>query len=215
MLSYKTTKKHQKIKSSFEDFFVTEGMKRLLLSLLLVLATVQVAQAQIYYEEESDSLSFRDRVYFGGNLSLNIFGGSQFIDISPIAGYMITPQLSAGAGFTYQYVSREFIAIPSGNRFDVSTSVYGGRIFGRYNVRQDIFAYTEFESLNVEFGVGERNGEATTIREWVPGFFIGGGTFRPLFGKGGVNIMVLYNLLHDNIRSPYNSEWVIRGGVTL
>lgn len=186
-------------------------MKKWLVTLILLLSMASLAEAQVYFEEESDSVSFQDRLYFGGNLALNVFSENKFIDVSPLVGYMITPRYSVGGGFTYQYISREFFAVPSGDRFTVSSSVYGGRVFNRYNVTRDYFAYAEFESLNAEFGIGN----AVTEREWVPGLFFGGGTFVPLFANGGVNLMILYNVLHDNLRSPYNSEWVIRGGITL
>ena len=169
------------------------------------------AQAQVYYEEESDSLSFRDRLYLGGNLALNVFGENKFIDVSPLAGYMVTPRYSVGAGATYQYISRQFRAIPSGDRFTLSSSVYGGRVFNRYNVTREYFLYGEFENLSAEFGVG--NGDSQ--REWVPGLFLGVGTFQQFFANGGINIMVLFNVLHDDLRSPYNSAVVVRGGVTL
>lgn len=187
-------------------------MKKLVFTFAVLIAAYQTTTAQVYFEEEEqDSLTFADRLYFGGNLSLNIFGTNKFIDVSPIVGYQIDNAWSVGGGLTYQYISREFTSIPSGDRFTVSSSVYGGRAFARYNVNETYFAYTEFENLNAEFGVG--NGESQ--REWVPGFFIGGGTFQPVFGRGGINVMILYNLLHDELRSPYNSQWVFRAGVTL
>lgn len=178
-----------------------------------MIAFVSLAQSQVYYEEkeEADSVRFKDRLYFGGNLSLNVFGRNKFIDVSPLMGVMINSKYSVGGGITYQYISREFVAIPSGDRFTVSSSVYGGRVFNRYNVTREYFLWGEFESLSAEFGVD--NG--STDRQWVPGLFVGAGTFQPFFANGGINIMFLYNLLHDNLRSPYNSAWVIRGGITL
>lgn len=181
----------------------------MILAVLFVLH--QTSRAQVYFEEEADSLTFKDRVYFGGNLSLNIFGQNKFIDISPMMGYMLDEKWSVGGGLTYQYVSRQFTAIPSGDRFTISSSVYGGRAFARRNINESYFLYSEFETLSAEFGVG--NGQST--REWVPGMFIGAGTFQPFFGRGGISLMVLYNLLHDNLRSPYSSAVVFRGGVTL
>lgn len=186
-------------------------MKKLIITLSVLFALYQTSTAQVYFEEESDSLTLRDRLYFGGNLSLNVFSQNKFIDVSPIVGYMIDNNWSAGGGLTYQYISREFRAIPSGDRFTISSSVYGGRAFVRRNITETYFAYSEFESLNAEFGVGNANSQ----REWVPGLFIGAGTFQQFFRKGGINLMILYNVLHDNLRSPYNSALVFRGGITL
>ena len=51
-------------------------MKKWLVTFTLLLGMASLAQAQVYFEEkseeESDSApSFRDRLYFGGNLSLD------------------------------------------------------------------------------------------------------------------------------------------------
>jgi len=188
-------------------------MKKILIALTLIIGVVSTSKAQVYFEEEPEELSFKDRLYFGGNFSFNLGNRFTFIDVSPLAGYMINDDFSVGVGTTYLYLSREFLTIPSGNRFTVSNSVYGGRTFLRHRVFDNFFAHAEFETLNTEFP--SFDGSQGTVREWVPGLFIGGGVFQPVFGRGGVNLTVLLNLLHDDLRSPYNSAIVIRGGITL
>ena len=54
-----------------------------------------------------------------------------------------------------------------------------------------------------------------TVREWVPGVFLGGGIFQPAFNRGGVSLFLMYNVMHDEFKSPYGSAWVIRAGFTL
>jgi len=53
------------------------------------------------------------------------------------------------------------------------------------------------------------------VREWVPGYFIGGGVFQRVGGRAGLGLTLLLNLLHDDRKSPYNSELIIRAGITL
>ncbi len=171
----------------------------------------QLSQAQNYYEEVQDSVPQGRKVFFGGNMQFNIFGNSRFIGASPLMGYRFTPQFSMGLGATYLYVEREF-GFPGQQTFKVSSNQYGGRIFGRFRVDAATFIHTEFETLNVELGSGVGD---ETLREWVPGFFIGAGMLRPFFANAGLNVTVLYNVLHDNFKSPYGSPWVIRGGVIL
>ena len=188
-------------------------MKKVVLICSLFIGTLGAASAQVYFEEEKqDSLSFMDRVYFGGNFSFNVGTRLTFIDVSPLAGYMVNDKFSVGLGATYLYLSREFQVFPSGDRFKVQNSVYGGRTFLRHSVIENFFAHAEFETLNTEFPTFD--GSQGTTREWVPGLFIGGGTFQPIFGRGGVNLTVLLNLLHDDLRSPYNSAIIFRGGIT-
>lgn len=188
-------------------------MKAFFLALIFTLGVNLASQAQVYFEEEEqEELSFQDRLYFGGNFSFNIGNRSSFIDVSPLAGYMVNEDFSVGLGATYLYLSREFTLIPSGDRFKIKNSVYGGRAFLRHSVFDTFFAHAEFESLNVEFPANDF--DQRTVREWVPGLFVGAGSFQNVFGRGGINLTVLYNLLHDSIKSPYNSAWVIRGGIT-
>lgn len=165
----------------------------------LVLAAESFAQREIYPE---DNPPFKDRMYFGGNFSLQ-FGTMTFIDISPLAGVMLTEKFSTGLGATYQYLSFR----------RNSTSVYGGRVFGRYNITRNIFAHSEVEKLNTAYVVpGATSGQDRLVRDWVTGVFVGGGYFTPFGSRGGANITLLYNLTYDNRRSPYNEPYVIRVG---
>lgn len=155
---------------------------------------------QRYIDEELNP-PLKDRLYFGGNFAMS-FGTITYIDVSPLAGAMITNKLSAGLGATYQYFNdRRFVG---GNN-----SLYGGRIFSRYNFFPNFFGHAEYEMLN--FDLLNRNTNEFQ-REWVPAVFVGAGYFAPFGARGGANFMFLYNLIHDNIRSPYNEPYVIRVG---
>ncbi|MFD2033688.1 hypothetical protein ACFSKL_02740 [Belliella marina] len=164
------------------------------------------AQAQREIDTESNP-PLKDRLYYGGNLAMQ-FGTITFVDVSPLVGAMITDKFSGGVGATYQYFDdRRFVGNSTGNR-----SLYGGRTFLRYNVFPSIFAHTEFEMLN--FDLYNRS-TLEYRREWVPAFFVGAGYFVPFGNRGGANFTFLYNLLHDNLRSPYNEPYVIRVGFVL
>ncbi|WP_373520165.1 hypothetical protein [Aquiflexum sp.] len=178
--------------------------KLLLPLLILVLFFVTVsAEAQRYIDEENRP-PLKDRMFFGGNFAMS-FGTITFIDVSPLAGVMVTNRFSSGVGATYQYFNdRRFIG---GNN-----SVYGGRIFSRYNIFPNIFAHAEYESLNLDF-YNQRTDRFERI--WVPGLLVGGGYFTPFGDRGGANITLLYNVIHDNFRSPYNSPLIIRFGFVL
>ncbi|KEO75011.1 hypothetical protein [Anditalea andensis] len=166
--------------------------------LILIIFISFESNAQRFIDPEENP-PLKERMYYGGNFSLQ-FGSVTFIDISPLAGVMITDRYSAGLGATYQYINWRYLN--TGGR-----SVYGGRIFNRYNITQNFFAHAEFESLNATY---EFNQELR--KEWIPSTFVGGGYFSPAGTRGGFNIMFLYNLMYDNIRSPYNEPYVIRVG---
>lgn len=158
------------------------------------------AQREIY----SDSTSFKDRLYFGGNLGLQ-FGTFTLIDISPLVGVMVTPKLSGGLGGTFQYFNDRRFQGGEGTS-------YGGRLFGRYNVLPNIFTHAEYESINwnaYDFFADEFR------RTWTNALFLGGGYFVPFGNRGGTNFTFLYNVLHDNRNSYYSEPYVIRVGFVL
>jgi len=177
-----------------------------LCSCLFFFLLTNVAFSQVSFDDD-EKPSFKDRIYFGGNFGLQ-FGSITAIDVSPIVGYMITPKLSGGVGITYQYLKYK----DRYNNASFSTNIYGGKVFGRYNLTQQFFAHSEYEVLSLEyFNVGE----ARRQRINVPGFFIGGGYFQPIGERAGISITALYNLLHDELRSPYRSPIVLRVGFNL
>lgn len=192
-------------------FFVMRDMIKRLLFLVLLVALVNSAQAQRYFDAEEDSVSFKDRVYFGGNFGLQL-GTFTNIEVSPLVGYMVTPDFSVGMGGTFQYLKGEIFDPFLGGTFEYDTKIYGGRTFARHNIDEQFFAYTEIELINLEVPSFDEN---RLRREWVEGFFIGGGYTQQIFGRSSFNVMLLYNLLHDNIRSPYPNAFIVRGGFTL
>ncbi|HAZ26673.1 MAG TPA: hypothetical protein DCY95_20610, partial [Algoriphagus sp.] len=63
--------------------------KNKLLTLTFLLSFGLFFQAQAQREIYSDSVSFKDRLYFGGNFGMQ-FGTVTLLDISPLVGVMIT-----------------------------------------------------------------------------------------------------------------------------
>ncbi|MFP4092945.1 MAG: hypothetical protein ACLFUB_00575 [Cyclobacteriaceae bacterium] len=175
-------------------------MKKLIFfSLGLLLSFNVLAQNEDEYLQRDDNKLW-DKISLGGNFNLQ-FGNITFIDISPMVGYRVTNRFTAGPGFTYRYLKfRGF----------EGSSIYGGRVFARHMVGRQFFAHGEYENLNAEFVQDDR-----LVRNWVPGLFLGGGIFQPMGNRGGVTLSALYNVMHDNLRSPYNSPWVINVGFML
>ena len=175
-------------------------------SLLILFCSIVLGMNHTYAQREiyADSVGLKDRLYYGGNFGFQ-FGLTTLIDVSPLVGVMITDKLSTGLGATFQYFDD--------NRFQGSTgSSYGGRVFGRYNLLPNIFAYTELESINwnAYSFVNER-----FERTWTEAFFVGAGYFAPFGSRGGANFTFLYNLKHDNRFSYYSEPYVIRVGFVL
>lgn len=158
-------------------------------------------------ERRGGEENFWDKVYVGGSFWMQ-FGTVTFINVSPLVGYRFTDKFSAGPGIVYQYLKDK--------RFnpDYKTNVYGGRLFARHTIFQQFFAQAQYENLSTEVLYVNRNGELYQTREWVPGAFLGGGIFQPLGRRGAIVISGMYNLLHDEDRSPYPSAWIFNVGFT-
>jgi hypothetical protein len=182
------------------------AVRNISLLVLLVLPLSSVL-AQKYVDENSSTL---ERLYFGGNFGLSFSTNYTQIEVSPIVGYMITDKLSAGTGVIYQYIKANFTSA-NGRQYALETNIYGGKLFGRYNIAGQLFAYAEFEALSFEV-YQDRNDRI--LRQIVPSMFIGGGYFFPLGEKVGINAVALYNILYDPFTSPYNSPFVLRVGFT-
>jgi len=147
----------------------------------------------------------RDKWFGGGGIGLG-FGSVDWVDISGLVGYRITPRLSTGIRATYR--SRE------DGRFsrDVSTTDYGASLFGRFRVGGPFYAQLEYEHLSYEF----IRPDLTTVRDEFNSVLVGGGLAHPLSPRVGLFATGLYNLSYedDELRSPYDSPWIFRAGIS-
>ena len=171
--------------------------------MIIVLVIMDNSGLQAQGSSDDDNGGFSERIFFGGGFSLQ-FGTVTLINISPAVGYRITNSFAAGVGITYQYVNFDI--------GDFSSHTYGGRVFARQMLSRQLFAMAEYESLNTKV---YNPLDKSIDREWVPGLFIGGGLFQPIGKRSGFTISVLYNVLFENLRSPYNSPWVVRAGFNI
>ncbi len=165
--------------------------------------------------QESQRPAFLDKVFVGGGFGAG-FGDYTFINISPIIGYRVTPKLSAGIRLTYQYTTFDYFDFQ-----DQRTKKYQGNDFGvggfaRFMLFGPIYLQAEYEHLNYD-GL-DYNGVSS--RSSFNSFMAGGGISQPVGGKAFLFFTAMYNFSYENFntsnvyRSPYNSPWVIRIGIT-
>ena len=187
------------------------SLRQTLITCMALFWLSQVVCAQ----EESESATLLDRIFFGGNFGLQ-FGTITIIELSPIVGYHVTPKLSSGIGLRYEYFkdSRSF--------YGGSTNIYGTSVFSRYmlfggqgesvnlGILHSLYAQVEYEMLSLEkqyFGFWPPEEEGRYLAHSV---LVGGGLFQPTGTKGGFLFSVLWNL-NETSRSPYNNP-IIRVG---
>lgn len=151
-------------------------------------------------EEDLSQLSFKDRLYTGGNFWAS-FGTFTNLEISPLLGYRVTKDYSVGMGLKYNYFKRNLAPV-------FSTSIYGGSAFTRYSFFDRLVAHAEFELLSVELF----NGAQASQRTLVPIGLVGGGVTI-----NGFQALLLYDLIGD-VNNPYigtfgpNSRIYLRAG---
>lgn len=150
-----------------------------------------------------------DRMFFGGSLGLQ-FGSATYIDVSPLVGYKITEKLHAGVGATYIYYKVK----DTYYNYSYETSIYGGRIFGRYYFLDNLFGHLEWEILNMDVpSTNTINGVQSYdyIRDNIMSLMVGGGYAQPIGSNAAITLMILWNLTEEQY-SPYQNP-IFRLGI--
>lgn len=177
-------------------------MKNFLFTLLiLALGSVAMAQNQNDIDERSD---WQERIFFGGNMGLQ-FGGQTYVNLSPNMGYRLNNIVSVGVGVSYIYQKV----------FTFSRTHYGGNVFARANITDQIFGMAQYERISVEQPINV-NSINDRRRVGLSSMLVGGGIQQPLGGNAVASFTVLYNLSYkEGGNDLYNSPIVIGGGITL
>lgn len=146
----------------------------------------------------------RDRWFAGGGIGLS-FGTVDFIEIVPVIGYRFTPRIHAGLQLLYRY--------RNDGRYveDVTTTDYGGTVFGRFFVGEGVFFEVDYEYISFELV----NFDLSTYREDEGNVLGGIGYSAPISRHAGFFVVVLYNFTYDDRFSGYEDPWLIRAGVTV
>jgi hypothetical protein len=201
----------------FSTEFIPGKMKRsphiFIFIILLVWLTAGVLEAQ-----REEPAGFMDKLFLGGNFGLQI-GTVTNIEISPLVGYHITTRLAGGVGARYEYYkdSRNYFPF-----IPFKTNIYGGSVFSRYMVIQDlnrliglgpssgIFAHTEYEILSLERKYFEVPATLQEGRFYLHSVLAGGGLYQPVGRRSAFTLAVLWNL-NQTASSPYTNP-IIRVG---
>ena len=178
-----------------------------ILYLIFFLLSVQVSFGQYTSEESNEKtnplskLSFKDRLYTGGNVAFNIASDRgipiYFFETSPFVGYKVDQKFSVGLGAKYIYIGSK--------QANFTYSVYGGNIFSRYKFTESLYGHAEFEVLRA-YNL-DPNSTSQGDRANVPMFFVGAGYNYSIGGAVNLQIMLLYDVI-NNINSPYQGNFM-------
>ncbi len=145
--------------------------------------------------EEISEKKFTDRLITGGSIGLQ-FGDYAYIQIAPILGYKITDRLHSGIGLNYTYYKYN----DKYYNYKYETSIYGGSIWSRYFIWNNLFGEVNWEVLNME--VPNEINSNRTIRDNVMTLMIGGGYAQPIGGNSALLLRALWDVIEDP-NSPY------------
>jgi hypothetical protein len=155
-------------------------------------------------DAERPARAASSRIWVGGGIGLS-FGTVDYVEVAPLIGYSATDKISIGGSVIYRY--------RKDGRFEpsVSTTDYGGSLFGRYQVTLPAFVHAEYEYLNYEFV----RSDLSTGRDTYNSVLVGPGFSQSVGARASFFVLALYNLTYDSndLRSPYTDPWVFRVGV--
>lgn len=140
--------------------------------------------------EQPTPSHFWEKVFTGGNFGLQ-FGNQTIVELAPILGYRITDKFAAGIGAKYLYYHYR------DSQVSYSTNIYGGSVFARHMITDNLFAYAECEVLNLEV---PRN--YFYVRKNVVSVLVGGGYRQEIGERSSLNLTLLYNV-NESSDSPY------------
>jgi hypothetical protein len=161
----------------------------------------QKAANEAYGQDDS----WKDKVFFGGNLGGGFGNGGSFFLIQPIVGYKFTDKIQAGICPMYLHSSRTF-ELSNGSKKELSVNAYGPGVFGRYFINENFFAHTEYLGIKHTY---LNDFDGTEVSKFSNCFYVGGG-YTP--SDGGIFAVFLYDLLFDAKTSFYIEPYVIRVG---
>lgn len=165
----------------------------------------QTIFAQVDGENFRPDNDFKAHLFYGGGFGLQ-FGSVTLIEISPLVGYKVTPKFGIGVSPTYKYYRyKDYYS----STVYIENNVFGGSVFARYFIFENIFTHIEYESLFYNTKVPGYPKELHQFNS----FFVGGGYRQLIGGNAAMNLMVLWNL-NDTPDSPYINP-VIRVGFSI
>jgi hypothetical protein len=163
---------------------------RLLLLVGVLMSSISLAQFNTVLKrsinQNSSPLSGRDRLYFsmGGGLGggTNVQGFRyNYYALLPTIGYRVSPEVLLGVNLQYSKYSFPDLG--------ASYDQLGGALFARYYLQQ-LFFQLEYDKIS-----------STTFdnasRRYFDRLLVGVGYVVPLGKRGGINAMVLYDLLYQ------------------
>jgi hypothetical protein len=171
----------------------------------------QTPKNDIYpYDQEEETgksaPSISQRLFFGGNIGLQ-FGSYTDIQISPIVGFWLLPQLAIAGGPTYRYYKDPY----------TNTVIYGGKTYMEFMIVPDlskivplgshtgIYLHGEDEFLSLKTSYWKEP-PYLEDRFWVNTVLAGFGISQQLGKRSAINFTILWPLNNPSYSLYSNPE---------
>ena len=135
----------------------------------------------------------KNRLIFGGSFGLSFGNDYTSVNIAPQVGYRFSKHFTSGAGLSYIYY----------NTNNWAQNYFGPNLYAQVNPTQNIVLRIQPEIYMIWGSDGFNN----SINKTAPCLLIGGGAILPAGKKGGVSMMLYYDLI-QNDHSPYRKQLV-------
>lgn len=160
-------------------------------------------QGQVSVTEETP---FKERLFTGGNFSVAFSNVGSFVFASPHVGYQATQRWSIGVGGIYQY---------RGNRTFEDEHMYGGNLFNRFQILDQVLLVSDFQLINRPiFRFTPNSQEYNTFRKNVPIAFVGAAYVQRISDRTSALFTVMYDIIQDT-DYPYASPLFVSGGIAV
>lgn len=214
-------------------------MKQLITTAVLLFISISnlAAQEDVYSSSgkplnksqkniKSDKLIDPDRFIIGGWGLFGIGNGFTNLGVTPILGYRITDNFSAGIGFGYQYlrIKNYNLVVTNINTGaeeyrPLNAHIYSPSVWARHIVWNNIFAHAEYEhnifSQTTYTNDFTQYNTLPIIKQketlGVPALLVGAGIRQPVGPRSSMIFMLLYDVLQDP-NSPYRNTVAVRVG---
>lgn len=157
----------------------------------------------------------RERWVIGGNFNI-ANTAPLMIDLSPQFGYRIDKRFQVGISGIYRAKFVDSVKIANA----LPADVYGYSVFSSYGLMLNFFGYAEWErtSSTVKTSVQTSPSgppDPKVQRQWTNSLLVGLGRQFAVHPKVKGSILLLWNPLHKNGRSPYHDAFVVKTGFQL
>ncbi|MDN5214951.1 hypothetical protein QQ020_22920 [Fulvivirgaceae bacterium BMA12] len=146
-----------------------------------------------------------EKIILGGNFDIQM-ADPILIDLSPLIGFRLNKKISIGMGGTYR-VDLTFDDKSFNTQND--TEVYGFNSFISYDIIKQFFVYGQYDYLSRK----EQDRDVDEqIQTWEPAFMAGIGRSFRVHTKVTGTVMLLYNVVESNIKSPFGNKFQVKFG---